>query len=195
MLNKMKSRTTAMLSAWLRPRYNHDVNIREATETLKNIERYRGKTKNRNMQLCDEYAVRVLGHRHFAPWLYVYAALSGGFAAGWIPDNYYGSVVVPKLKSRYGILADLRALNSVILESDGFPDILSYVNGIFFDTTYRFVSPDAVHETLFRNQDRVIFKRDSSLQGRGIYFFDRDSFSVDKVMQLGNGLFQRVITA
>lgn len=186
-------RARAALRTWLSPTYNHDVNVQEAIQTLKNIESYRGKTANRDMKLCNDYAVDVLGHRHFAPWLYVYAALSGTFKVGWMPDNYYGSVVVRKLKGRYGMLADLRALNAVILQSDAFPDILSYVNGIFFDTEYRFVSPDTVHEKLFMNRDRIIFKLDSSLQGRGIYFFDRDSFSVDRIKKLGNGLFQRVI--
>jgi hypothetical protein len=143
--------------------------------------------------LCDDYAVDVFGHKHFAPWLYVYTAVSGGFKEGWIPENYYGSVVVPTLQGRYGKTSDLRALNAVMLPSEAFPDLLAYVNGLFFDTAYRYVAPEAVKERLFKEQERVVFKLDSSLQGKGIHFFTRESFSVEQIRRLGNGLFQSVV--
>src|SRR5262249_40108709 len=135
----------------------------------------------------------VLGHRHFASWLYVYTAVSGGFKEGWVPENYYGEFVVPKLQGRYGRVSESRGLNAVMLQSEAFPDVLAYANGIFFDTAYRFVSPDTVHEKLFANHKRVVFKLDSSLQGKGIHFFTRESFSVDTITRLGNGLFQVAI--
>ncbi len=151
--------------------YNHYADIRDVTKILKSVESYRGKTGSRDKKLGDDYAMEVFGHKHFAPWLYVYSAVSGKFKEGWMPENYYGSVVVPKLSGRYGRVADLRALNAVILQSDAFPDLLAYVNGTFFDTAYRFVSPDAVKTTLFKDHERVVFKLDHSLQGRGIQFF------------------------
>jgi hypothetical protein len=40
-----------------------------------------------------QYAIDVLGARKFAPWLYVYTAISGAFRFGWIPANFYRSVV------------------------------------------------------------------------------------------------------
>lgn len=189
----LKSSVKAVLRSWTSYTYNHYADIRDATKILTNVESYRGKLPAHARKLCDDYAVQVFGHKHFAPWLYVYTAVSGGFKEGWIPENYYGSVVVPKLKGQYGKVASLRSLNAAILQSETFPDVLSYANGIFFDTAYRFVSPDAVHHKLFANHDRVIFKLDHSRQGCGIHFFDGDSFSVEQVRKLGNGLFQRVI--
>lgn len=189
----IKSAVKSVLRSWTSHAYNHYADIREATKILKSVESYKGKTAARDLKLCDEYAMEVLGHKHFANWLYVYTAVSGRFKEGWIPENYYGSVVVPTLQGRYGRVADLRGLNAVMLQSDAFPDLLAYANGIFFDTAYRFVSPDAVHDKLFKNHERVVFKLDNSLQGRGIYFFTPDSFSVEKIQRLGNGLFQQVI--
>ena len=189
----IKSAVKAVLRSWTSYAYNHYADVREATRILKSVESYKGETRSRDKKLCDEYAVEVLGHKRFAPWLYVYTAVSGGFKEGWMPENYYGSVVVPKLQGRYGRVADLRGLNAVMLQSDAFPDLLAYANGIFFDIAYRFVSPDSVHDKLFKNHERVVFKLDNSLQGRGIHFFTRESFSVEKVEQLGNGLFQSVV--
>ena len=189
----LKSSVKAVLRSWTSYAYNHYADIRDSQRILKSVEGYKGKTASRDLKLCDEYAVEVLGHKHFAHWLYVYTAVSGRFKEGWIPENYYGSVVVPKLQGRYGRIADLRGLNAVMLKSNAFPDVLAYVNGTFFDTAYRFVSPDAVKEHLFKEHERVVFKLDSSLQGKGIHFFTRESFSIEQITRLGNGLFQRVI--
>ncbi|HWF61670.1 MAG TPA: sugar-transfer associated ATP-grasp domain-containing protein [Nitrospira sp.] len=193
MLPNIKSTVKGVLRFWTSYAYNHYADIQDATRILKSVESYNGKTGSRNLKLCDEYAVEVLGHKHFAHWLYVYTAVSGRFKEGWMPENYYGSVVVPKLQGQYGRIADLRGLNAVMLKSDAFPDVLAYANGIFFDTTYRFVSPDAVQDKLFKNHERVVFKLDNSLQGRGIHFFTCESFSVEQITRLGNGLFQRVV--
>ncbi|MDH5740455.1 MAG: hypothetical protein OEY77_09030 [Nitrospira sp.] len=189
----IKSSMKAVLRSWTSYAYNHYADIRDATRVLKSVESYRGKVGNRDLKLCNDYAIEVFGHKHFAPWLYVYTAVSGGFKEGWVPENYYGSVVVPKLQGRYGRVADLRGLNAVMLQSDAFPDLLAYANGVFFDTAYRFMSPDVVRDHLFNDQERVVYKLDHSLQGKGIHFFTRESFRVDTIQRLGNGLFQRVV--
>ncbi|MGC4099337.1 MAG: sugar-transfer associated ATP-grasp domain-containing protein [Nitrospira sp.] len=189
----VKSSVKAIFRSCWSYAYNHYADVREAKEILKSVESYKGKMGDRDKKLCDDYAREILGHKHFTHWLYVYTAVSGTFKEGWIPENYYGSVVVPQLQGRYGRVADLRGLNAVMLRSDAFPDLLAYVNGIFFDTSYRFVPPDAVKEQLFKAHERVVFKLDNSLQGRGIHFFTRESFSVEQIKRLGNGLFQHAV--
>lgn len=52
---------------------------------LKNLDQYRGKMDGHVFKLCDDYALDVLGNRRYAPWLYLYAAVSGEFKEGWIP--------------------------------------------------------------------------------------------------------------
>lgn len=189
LVTAVKSAVNHALGIW----YHHK-QVTEATNILRVIGRRSNKTLNaRDKRLCDEYAVEVLGHKHFAPWLYVYSVISGGFKEGWIPDNYYGSIVVPRLKGPYGSISYLKPLNTAIFESNAFPDLLSYANGIFFDSSYNYVPDDAVKRLLFRDHNRVIFKPDNSQQGTGIQIFDPDSFNVDRVKQLGNGLFQHFI--
>ncbi len=182
----------AVLKSWWNYR-NHHSSVIGATRALKSVESYRGLTNNRDLKFCDQYAVDVLGHKRFAPWLYVYTALSGEFKEGWIPDNYYGAVVVQKIQGRYGRLANLKPLNTFFFQSDAFPDVLSYVNGIFFDREHRLVPTESVQATLFAHHERVVFKLEDSMRGRGIHVFDRDSFSVQRVKRLGNGLFQSFI--
>lgn len=164
-----------------------------ARKILKSVEGVKGPLSQHVTKQCDDYAIDVFGHRHFSAWLYVYSAIAGRFKEGWIPDNYYGSVVVPKLKGVYGKVSCLKSLHTTIFSHDSFPDILSYANGVFFDAEYQVLDQASVKAKLFADQRRVIFKLDSSEQGKGIFFFDRESFELGKIYKLGNGVFQRVI--
>jgi hypothetical protein len=192
MLTNIKSAVKAALRSLTRY-VNHDHDMKDAVKKLKSLEGSIGKLKSRDKKLCDEYAAEVLGHKRYAHWLYVYTAVAGRFKEGWVPENYYHWVVAPKIQHGYGRVSNLRGLNAVMLQSDAFPDVLAYANGIFFDTAHRFVPPASVRDQLFKNRERVVFKLDNSQQGNGIHFFTCDSFSVDTIRQLGNGLFQSVV--
>jgi len=143
---------------------------------------------------CDQYAIEVLGNKKFAPWLYVYSAVNGKFREGWISDNYYGDFVVPKLKGLYGDASELNALQSILFASNSFPDLLYSINGIFFDRSFSVVQPHDVEKVLFKDRNRIVFKRDSSMQGRGIHFLNNIDGKTDlNPKALGNGVFQRSI--
>lgn len=178
--------------AWKNRQFHSSCN-KEAAMGLKNLDQYRGKMDGHVFKLCDDYALDVFGNRRYAPWLYLYAAVSGEFKEGWIPDNYYGEVVVPKWQGTYGKISDLRPLNALLFRSDAFPDLLSYMNGFFFDTAYRPVLQEAVKEVLFYDRDHVVFKLNNSRRGGGFHVFDAQSFNVEQVRNLGNGLFQSFI--
>ncbi|WP_413934981.1 sugar-transfer associated ATP-grasp domain-containing protein [Nitrospira sp. BLG_1] len=171
----------------------HRQHMMDAKGVLKRIERAKGPLSRRLVKQCNDYAIDVFGHRHFAAWLYVYSAVAGKFMEGWIPDNYYGSVVRPRLKGVYGKISGLKSLHPAIFSSESFPDILSYVNGVFFDTDYRVINPDSVKGEIFSGRERVVFKLDNSSRGKGIWFLDRESFDLSKVCGLGNGVFQSLI--
>lgn len=186
----------SLVQSALRPvltlRYHHNHAL-EARRVLKNIEKAKGPLPSKIVKYCDDYSKDVFGHHCFASWLYVYSAIAGRFKEGWIPDNYYGSVVIPKMKGDYGKISCLKSLHSALFCNNSFPDLLSYSNGLFFDTNYRVISPDFLQDKLFTGQDKVTYKIDNSSRGRAIFFFDRESFDLLKIYKLGNGVFQRFI--
>lgn len=130
-----RSLSTAVTAAKVaRSARYHRAHRLQATAILANIARDTGRSlPASDRKLCDDYARDVLGHRHYAPWLYVYSLFSGNFREGWIPDNYYGAVVVPRLKGAYGAVSSLKPLNTAILGRQGFPDIASHINGLYYD--------------------------------------------------------------
>lgn len=172
--------------------YNRS-NAKWVARILKDHERAGVALDTATKRRCDEYARDVLGGKKYAPWLYLYATVRGAFKEGWIPDNFYGERVVREISGSYGDVADSRALNMRLFDAEEFPDVGAYVNGVFIDRAGHAMAEADAKARLFADSDRVAFKLDQSMQGVGIHFFDRDTFDLDEIRRLGNGLFQSYI--
>jgi hypothetical protein len=117
---------------------------------------------------ADEYAIDVLGGRQYAPWLYVYAAMSGEFRTGWIPDNFFGEVVVPHTNKRLGYVTGLKTLSARILETDALPDLAYHVDGVFYGKDFSMIDRSALSDIAIDSGSHVFVKADRSHQGRGV---------------------------
>ncbi|MDD5644129.1 MAG: sugar-transfer associated ATP-grasp domain-containing protein [bacterium] len=168
----------------------HLIHRQRAKCILNNIESQKGKLDPSLIKLSDEYANDVFGWRGYAPWLYVYSAISQCFKEGWIPDNYYGKVVIPATKREYGKISDLKALASKLFKDDLVPDVCYYVNGLWLSNSYEVIRGEKIKDILFKDSGKVVFKRDCSLQGKGVFILDRISFDPKTTKHLGNGVFQ-----
>ena len=176
-----------------RARRYHSGHRLEAMRYLRNIENEKGSLDSKIKSLCDQYASDVFGSRIYSPWLYVYSAIRGTFVEGWIPDNFYGKVVIPKVKGRYGDLSALNGISGIIFNGNHFPDLLSLINGKFYFPDGRSAHHSAVRKTLFDDNETVVLKLDGTSQGRGIHFFTRGAFDIDMVSRMGDGVFQAFI--
>ena len=93
----------------------HRVHKKLAARVLRQVEQHRGTTNPNCLRQSEAYAQEVLGWKGYAPWLQVYSAVAGEFREGWLPDNYYGWVVAPRLQGAYGQSSALRRLASAYL--------------------------------------------------------------------------------
>ncbi len=187
MKQKVSSRQRRKISKY------HRLHKNQAKAIITDLELVKGKTNPKLIKLSDEYARDVLGWRGYAPWLYVYSAVAGDFKEGWIPDNYYGMVVIPATQGRYLELSPLKALTNQLFQKSVFPDVAYYVNGLFFGKNGSALDESEVKELLFRNREMVVYKLEGSSRGKGIFLFDKNSFDTKKVQVLGNGVFQDYI--
>lgn len=184
---------TAALKLALDRRYHRRHRLLAGT-ILRRLEGVLGETDRKSIRCCGEYAEDVLGWRGYAPWLYVYSAMSGGFREGWIPDNYYGKVVKPALKGEYGEVSDLKSVTNMIFRSEAIPDRGYYVNGMFFTERHVALTDSEIAGHVFGENDRIVYKLDHSRQGKGVLFMTRDAFDANRIRALGgNGVFQEYI--
>lgn len=172
--------------------YNYS-HIRLAKSSLKVIETLKGKTDPKLLDIANEYAIDVLGWRGYAPWLKAHSAMVGEFKEGWIPENYFGSVVVPKLQGDVGRTSFLKPLSKKIFDSPDFPDAGHFVNNTFLTEHYEYVTDNNIILYLFKDTDKVVFKLNNSAQGVGIFVFEKETFDVKQIRRLGDGVFQKYI--
>ncbi len=171
----------------------HLIHRKLAKGALKTIEWEKGKTNKKIIKHADSYACEVLGSKIYAPWLYVYSALKGTFKEGWIPDNYYGQVVAPKIQGDYGRLSFAKLHGNSYFETKRFPDLAYYVNGRWLSKDLQILSSEGLREVIFFESDQIVFKRDQSFQGKGVYLIQKKNFKVEHIAKFGNGVFQKHI--
>lgn len=172
-------------------RQHHSRNhLNAARTTLRKVERAYGAIRPADRSRCDAYAVEVLGHAKYAPWLHVYSVVSGQFKEGWIPDNFFDECVLPHNSGRHGELSQFRSLNPVLFDAPEFPDLAVQINGMMIGRDGKPVAHRALTDVLFGETDRIVFKSDSTQSGLGLKVLDRASFDHARVKDLGAGVFQ-----
>lgn len=140
-------------------------------------------------------ATERLGSAAFAPWLRVYAAWSGAFREGWIPDNYFGRVVIRQIQSaRQKPVSGAKTIAARLLGPEHFPDLAYHVRGCWLDRTGAPIARDSVRARVFEATDRVFAKTDRSSRGRGITSLTADSFSLDAVEAMGDLVLQAAVS-
>lgn len=167
--------------------------IKAARKKLAGLEQAYGPLNPTDRKLCDDYAIEVLGHRRYAPWLYVYAHVWGKFAEGWIADNFYDECVLRHTSAAYGELSGLRSLNTRLFDAPEFPDLASQVNGMITDRNGKPVASKDLFDLLFSKSDRVVFKGDATQSGIGVKILHKASFDPGQLGSLGSGVFQEFI--
>lgn len=141
---------------------------------------------NTERRIAD-YAREVLGSARFAPWLRVYTACRGAFYDGWIPNNYFARVVLPKVQSaRNKRVTGAKTLAARTIGTDRFPDLAVCVRGAWLDATGAPLASDTVTETVFADTDTVFIKRDRASRGRGVKRVARSEFDPDALAQSGD---------
>lgn len=166
---------------------------RKVINLIRQIEHVKGKADPKIFKKCDEYAKDVFGSKRYAHGLKLYSIIAGEFKEGWIPENYYFRIVNPIIKGPYEILSELKSLQSRIFNTEAFPDIAYYVNGLWLDRDYNPIPESVLKNLLFGNSEKIVFKQDLYGRGSGVSFYTEKSFDIPKIKRLGNGVFQPYI--
>lgn len=188
---KIRSIAKRTIHAAVEARY-HAMHKKHAQQVLHNIELDQGKLPPSLKAQCDHYAQQRLGHRKYAPWLYVYAAMQGTFKDGWLPCNYYGHAIVRDIDQGYGTISDLKPLTNRLLLSNQLPDLLYVNNGYLIEpNNYHIVSNARATQLLFDENSQVIFKPNASIQGKGVRLYSQSQWA--QARPASNGVVQKII--
>jgi hypothetical protein len=184
-----KAGTTAANRVYTELRQQHSK--AQARSVLHAIELQQGTTNPRTIRLANEYARAALGSVHYAPWMHVYAAISGGFKEGWIPDNYYGLAVDPLKSGEAAKVVILKTFTNRILNTEALPDLAYVIDGVYYARNFKPLPAAELTDVLFERDERVFFKADNSYQGKSVLIMTREDFP--RTARLPDGVFQAPI--
>ncbi|GAB5455888.1 MAG: hypothetical protein Hens2KO_21170 [Henriciella sp.] len=178
------------LRTHLDERRRHLGNKNQASHILSVLAEHGHKLSDLDRRTCRDYAADVLGNAKYEYWLRVFCAVNGEFKSGWIPDDYYLDFVVPRWNGEPGRTSYSKSISNDILKTPLLPDVLIFINGLFVTPSGHTIPEEQVKSHLFAASERIVFKADNSIQGRGISILDQRHFDLSFVKPLGNGVFQ-----
>ncbi|WP_197496147.1 sugar-transfer associated ATP-grasp domain-containing protein [Maribacter hydrothermalis] len=171
----------------------HYLHKKEALTIYNEFSKVKNAISKLDRKKADDYAIEVLGSKRFAPWLYVYTINAGVFKEGWIPDNYYREIVVPKVQGAHGQLSFSNMITNSFFETTLFPDQAYSANGKWISKDKKLLKHADLADVFFEQSDKIVFKKDNSLKGKGVYCFSKINFNSDEINELGNGVVQNFI--
>lgn len=137
-------------------------------KALSNIERFHGKSLTAALRRqADEYARDVLGDLEYAPSLHFYAAMQGRFREGWMPENFYHLVVVPRISRCFADISGKKSFSNRMMPTPVMPDIAYHIGGLLYDRNYVQIDRTALIH-LARPHGAVFVKDDHSARGKKV---------------------------
>ncbi|MDO6810417.1 sugar-transfer associated ATP-grasp domain-containing protein [Zobellia galactanivorans] len=171
----------------------HQIQNNLVRKKIKAIRTETGPLSSTDKKLCNAYAKDILGWQDYAPWLYLYTLRSGLFKEGWIPENYYGPNVIPKIQGNYGRTSNLRSLTHKLFKGNVHPDLAYFSNDNWYSMDHTPLPEAEIQVMLKAATDKIVYKLDGSYQGQGIFVCPTENLSLGALAQKGNGLVQRFI--
>lgn len=145
------------------------------------------------MSLIKDYASEVFGSSVYAYWLYVYTAYNQKFVEGWIPDNYFGHIVVPVINKEIRQLAAKKTLSRKIIGGDLFPDKFYFIDNTWYDIDFNVIDAARVQKLMSDLQYEFYLKEDDSAQGKGVFKVNKNSFNLKDFPTYKNFVIQEAI--
>lgn len=193
MLNQILRRTGTQAASYFEHRRRHLGNKNVACRTLSVLAENGQHLRPADRRKCRDYATETLGDAKYEYWLRVFSVVRGGFQDGWIPDDYYFDHVIPRWNGAPGKTSYLKSVSNALLNTEMLPDLLVQLNGLFSTPDGKFIADQDLEKFLFQGSDRIIYKADSSIQGRGIRVCSPEDFDLAEIKAMGNGVFQSFI--
>jgi len=145
-----------------------------------------------DLKNCLQYSEDVFGSQRYAVELALYFAIHGKWREGWLPDRFFRHKIVRRT-ARLSSLSEEKTLSGYFISDDSLPDIGYISNNRAFSRTWEIIQPEDFVRFIFRFSEKVVFKSNNSMQGRGVKIFTPGSIGVDDIVKLGDGCFQTFI--
>lgn len=175
-------------------RHYDNLHKKEVQRALSNMASFNKQVLSKQLKTtADNYAEEILGSKRFAPWLHVYTLISGEFKEGWIPDNFFGRVVAPRIYWRLPHITTLKTFTNRLLQTDALPDIAYYLDGVLYDKTMSIINIGDLRKLTDGGKASVFIKSDGSGRGLRIIRTLAKDIDADLLKRAGDCVIQETI--
>ena len=172
----------------------HQTHRKEALTAVRVIETYNSQRLTPALKkIADEYSSDVFGSRRYAPWLYVYALVSGKFKEGWMPDNFFGRMVCPHVNKNLVVVTGYKTLSNVVLKTEALPDAGYYIDAIFFDRDLAVIDAAELRAACRNAKGKLFVKKNRSGRGEGVLTLPVEQLTEERFKQIGDCVIQMPI--
>lgn len=145
-------------------------------------------------KMVEEYALDIFGNKSCSPWLKVYTAFRGEFPEGWMPVNYWGRIVCPKLNGALQPIGRIKTISKRILKTEAIPDLGDFIKGNWITESGESIVQNEAKKMLFTQFPFVFLKKDHSFQGQGVIKLTPSGFDRMDFSQAGDFVIQAPIS-
>jgi len=135
-----------------------------------------------------KYADEVFGDAGYGHWLALYAEIRKEFIEGWIGEDYYRSILLPKWNEpKIANLSTLKTFDHRLFPGMTIEPIGMRISGIYYTAEHDRISEMDFVDLIRSHRGEIVIKQDRSGSGKGIHFIESDKFNLnelDKVMDL-----------
>jgi hypothetical protein len=144
-------------------------------------------------RLARDYAGDVFGSPRFAPWLDFHSKRRGAFHEGWIPDDFFELVVLPRANGPLRSIGYRKTLSKRMFRSDAIPDLAYIIGGVVYNAAWEPIPPVGLAEAL-AGHERLVIKDDGGRRGLAVRVVERAGLDLLELVQRHpNAVVQRYI--
>jgi hypothetical protein len=114
------------------------------------------------------------------------------FVEGWLPDNYFGRIIVPRVSNGFQITS-LKTATNLILDTPALPDLGYLIDGALYDRQRNRIDLPQFRSSIPDGVTTVFVKSDRSSRGQGVRPLPVSALTVEALQACGNCVIQSPI--
>jgi len=141
-----------------------------------------------------EYARERFGSKAYWPYLAYYTEMRGEFVKGWIPDDYFTTVVEIKLNPRiYSNISGVKTYDHRLFGDFAVRPLFLFIKGLLYDADLNLVKESQLKDILSDHDGELVLKEEFGYGGKQVRMIHSSEFKPEQLRRGTNYVIQPYI--
>lgn len=140
------------------------------------------------------YARQRFGNSAYWPYLALYSEIRGKFIKGWIPNDYYWLVLLPRINPKnYGYISDQKTFDYKVFGDFAVKPLFYFISGMFLNHELNCIDKHQVIDMLLDYNKTIVVKEESGVGGEQVSIIHSSDLIMEDFNQSKNYVIQPYI--